>query len=64
MTIEEFNNTKFYAGMEVVIHSKLYGSIQRPIASVNFDQALIGIETDNDDEQLDWFRCENCDIVE
>lgn len=64
MTIEEFNNTAWHAGMEAVIHSEAYGTIQRPIASVNFDQALIGIENDTDDEQLDWFRCENCDIIE
>ncbi len=64
MTIEEFNDTEWHAGMEVIVHSGQYGSIQRPIASVKFDQALIGIETDDDDDQLDWFRCENCDIAE
>lgn len=65
MTIEEFNNTKWHYGMEAVIHSKMYGTIQRPIARVNFDQALIGIATDDDEDlQLDWFRCENCDIID
>lgn len=64
MTIEEFNNTKWHAGMEAVIHSSAFGSFQRPIASVNFDQALIGIRPDNADDELDWFRCENCDIIE
>lgn len=64
MTIEEFNNTKWHYGMEAVIHSEAYGTIQRPIVTVNFDQALIGIETDGDDKQLDWFRCENCEIVD
>lgn len=65
MTIEEFNNTAFHAGMEVVIHSRLLGTIQRMVATVDFDQALIGvcIESDDDDEQLVWYRCENCEIV-
>lgn len=65
MTIEEFNKTKWHAKMEVVIHSHAYGTFQHPIVSVDFDQALIGIATDDeDDEQLQWFRCENCDLVE
>lgn len=65
MTIEEFNNTKWGAGMEAVIHSKAYGTIRRPIVSVDFDQALIGFATDDeDDEQLQWIRCENCEIIE
>ncbi len=65
MTIEEFKNTRWRIGMEVILHSKQYGSFQRPLASVNFDQALIGIEPDyDDDDQLDWFRCENCGLIE
>ncbi len=65
MTIQEFDNTAFRAGMEVVIHSRLLGTIQREIATVDFDQALIGVrrEYDDDDEQFVWYRCENCDIV-
>ncbi len=65
MTIQEFDNTAFHAGMEVIIHSRRLGTIQREIATVDFDQALIGVrrEYDDDDEQFDWYRCENCDIV-
>jgi hypothetical protein len=63
MTIEEFNNTGFACGMQVKYHGdgKVY-----PICSVDFEEALIGIqevETDDEDAPLDWKRCENCTIV-
>ena len=67
MTIEEFNGTRFYAGMIVE-----YKGIDYPVMSVDFEEALIGIVTneiehDNDmdvDYDVRWVRCENCNLLE
>lgn len=67
MTIEQFNNTRWGAGMKV--HCKPMGVKYEPyvadVVSVNFDQALIATsdEDSDDTESWCWYRCENCEIV-
>lgn len=66
MTIEQFNNTGWSAGMTVE-----YRGRERNVASVNFQEKLIGLESleepdeDDPDEDLpfDWVRCENCRLL-
>lgn len=53
MSIEEFNNARFGSGM----HAEYKGDIY-PIISVDFEEKLIGIDTQNDGESY-WVRCEN-----
>jgi len=57
MTIEEFDNTKFGARMIATIGDRRYD-----IASVNFDQRLIGVVSYGDPDEIDWYRCENCEV--
>ncbi len=57
MTIEEFDKTKFDAGMSFMIKGRMHD-----IASVNFDQKLIGVENYSDPEEIDWYRCENIEL--
>ncbi len=55
MTIDEFNNTKFGAGDKVIYHGKKY-----PIASVDFEECLVGLDMECDLlEDIQWKRCEN-----
>lgn len=67
MTIEQFNNTRWGAGMRV--HCNPMGMRYEPyvadVAGVDFDQSLIGVKKDleSETEELSWFRCENCEIV-
>lgn len=67
MTIEQFNSTKWCAGMKV--HCNPMGVKYEPfvddVVSVNLDQALIAVAMGpiDDAEQWMWFRCENCEIV-
>lgn len=58
MTQEEFGMIKFKAGMKAIINGK-----EKDVISVDFDQSLIGLEIEGDDENIDWVRCENCEIV-
>jgi hypothetical protein len=58
MTIEEFNNMKFCGGMRVLYNGKDYD-----IVSVDFEEALIGIEEIEGGEDLSWKRCENCILL-
>lgn len=51
MTIEEFNNTRFYAGMMVEVRSNIGKPMVRRLISPDFDQALIGVRLDEDDEE-------------
>lgn len=67
MTIEEFNQTRFSAGM--TIHHALTDKIYH-VVSVDFAEKLIGIPVreffvgcDEDDEDIYWMRCENCEII-
>lgn len=72
MTIEEFNKTKFYAGMRFLCKpmNGEWEATTETIISVNFDQKLIATipdnlsEEDSDDPSLwNWWRCENCEII-
>lgn len=65
MTVEEFNNTKFGARMQVI-----YRGEAREIVSVDFEEKLIGLndkfydpEDPDDIAQINWVRCENCKLV-
>jgi hypothetical protein len=64
MSIEDFDKTRWGAGMKVTYHGK-----ERDIASVDFQEKLIGLVEDNEigdpDEEssLDWVRCENCELA-
>ncbi len=61
MTIDKFNETSFGAGMQVKYKGKIY-----PIKSVDFIEALIGIEEKiigSEEGDIDWKRCENCELV-
>lgn len=61
MTIEEFNKTRFHAGMKVMYNGEIY-----PLASANFDEKLVAYVDgyDEDDKpEFNWVRCENCEII-
>lgn len=57
MTLNEFENTAFGAGMKAVYISDVYA-----ISAVNFQEFLI--ELRDDDDQCIWVRCENIELVE
>lgn len=57
MTIEEFNNTSWGAGMKIRYCKDIY-----EVGSVDFEEKLIGYITEID-ECYSWARCENCEIV-
>jgi len=59
MTQDEFDNTIFNAGMTCIYKSKT-----RDIVSVEFDEQLIGLRIDHDDEEQQWVRCENIKLIE
>ncbi len=63
MTIEEFNQMSFGAGMKAIYNGSMY-----KIISCNFPEALIGLIHDNDDpddmDNWQWVRCENVIIGE
>lgn len=70
MTIEEFENARFTAGMEVETGSAMFGTVRRPIVRLDFDQALIGItlrdeeiEDDDDERPIYWLHCEDCRLI-
>jgi len=57
MTIEEFNKTGFGANMKCI-----YDGVVYDVSSVNFNEALIGMCTELDDELM-WARCENIELI-
>lgn len=59
MTIDEFNNTGWAAGMKAKYKDEVY-----PISSCDFNEALVGLSgvTLGTDEPT-WVRCENIDLV-
>ena len=60
MTIEEFNNTRFGAGMTMRLHKS---DELKLIVSVDFEEALLAyLINDFDDESISWVRCENVTI--
>lgn len=70
MTREEFNKTRFGAGM-VIRHTLTNKTFF--VVSVDFAEQLIGVDEDefydnapDDSEELGikWLRCENCEIIE
>lgn len=58
MTVEEFNQRRYGAGMKC-----LYKGQELDIVSVDFEEALIGLEIEGDDENINWVRCENVEII-
>lgn len=62
MTIEQFEKTSFSGNSKIIYDGKTYDVIM-----VDFQESLIAIDEfpDDDDEnkQLSWKRCENCEIV-
>lgn len=56
MTIQEFNNTKWGAGMRCI-----YDGQEHKITSVDFTESLIEIQDIL--EQRTWVRCENVSDV-
>lgn len=65
MTIKQFNNIKWGAGMKVLCKpsNMEYEACVETLVSVNFDQCLIATASDPESESWTWWRCENCEIV-
>lgn len=59
MTREEFNSTKWGAGMKCTVE----GSVPYDVVSVNFGEALVGLDCFDDVDDLSWYRCESVEIV-
>lgn len=60
MTIDEFNKTKWLAGMTAKYHgdNKFYH-----VAAVNFSEMLVGLlGLGQDKSEIYWARCENVTI--
>lgn len=55
MTIEDFSNTKFSAGMTCSYRDTKY-----KIVSVNFLESLIALKLGSDEM---WVRCENVTLI-
>lgn len=58
MTNQEFVTFKFKAGQKVLYKGKEYD-----LVSVDFEEQLVGFFYNNGDEQLNWVRYENCEII-
>lgn len=58
MTLKEFNNTQFGAGMRCI-----YKGQTRDIGGVEFEEQLLGLVNECDDEERDWVRCENIELI-
>lgn len=56
MNKQEFKNTSFGVNIRIEYKEKIYR-----IASINFEEDLIGL--DEEDDIINWVRCENCKIV-
>lgn len=67
MTKDKFLNTHWGAGMKVLCKPMelKYKAYTQPVVCVNFDQCLIATcDEDTDDaSEWNWWRCENCEIV-
>lgn len=67
MTIEQFNNTRWGAGVKVLCKpmKMKYKPYVADVVSVHFDQALIGVmeNPESENDEIRWLRCENCEIV-
>lgn len=62
MTLQEFNQTRWGAGMWA-----LYRGQRLRIAQVDFEEALIGMVDErydsDEDPLLQWARCENVTLI-
>ena len=66
MTQEQFNDTRFGAGMKI----RLKTGQEKLIIAVDFEECLFGISynntenlSDNNNHDLNWIRCENVELV-
>jgi len=59
MTIQEFDNFSWTGNTFVLYHDR-YEVKKYEVASVNFQEKLIGLL---DDENINWVRCENVEII-
>lgn len=57
MTIDQFNETKWTGGMRITYREKIYD-----VCSVNFLEKLVAFNLEND-EDLNWARCENVTLI-
>ena len=62
MTITEFSETLWHYGMKVKIRSGVFKYKEFDVVTVDFDQALVACRA-YDDEEIAWFRCENCQLI-
>lgn len=65
MTIEEFDRQRWCVGMKVQILSGVHRGAIYDVIAPDFDQKLIGCLThpEDEDSDLEYFRCENCKLV-
>lgn len=62
MTREEFSKTKWSPLTTVKVYSRVSDTVQTGLViALNFDQDLILVRFEEDE---DWCRCENCEIVD
>ena len=59
MTREEFNHHSFGSGQSFIYKGESF-----PLASVDFEEGLIGLDTYDDINDCKWVRCENAILVE
>ena len=59
MTTEEFEKTGFTNGMTCIYCNQVH-----KIISVNFQENLLGLREDNDEDCLFWVRCESVSEVQ
>lgn len=59
MTITEFEKTAFNGSETIIYNGKEY-----PLVSVDFKECLIGINEVDNDKEIAWKRCENCEVKE
>lgn len=60
MTREEFNNVSWGANSKC----KVSGSVPYDVVSVNFVEALVGLNCYDDVNDLSWYRCESVELVD
>ncbi|WP_354624860.1 hypothetical protein [Psychromonas sp. MME2] len=58
MTLEQFDKTSFGASMKCIYKGK-----ERLIGGVEFEERLIGLVNECDEDDRDWVRCENIKLI-
>ncbi len=58
MEQEDFDKTQFKAGMRVN-----YKGAEYPVVGVNFEERLLGLGDDFENDDLTWVRCENAEFI-